>query len=83
MQKVAEITPPLRPKEGFAARGSISYRESRLLGSPDKLIRRNISWFDSTPGVASLVRPGLSCRANSSAKKDAAGGLAVLSGMES
>ena len=80
MQNVAEIIPPLRFKEGFAARGSISSRESRLCGAPDKLMRRKMSWLDS---AASPIAPVLSCRANSSAKKDADGGLVLLSGVES
>jgi hypothetical protein len=50
MQKVAEIIPPLRPKEGFAARGSAS-----IMGScPVKLMRRKISRFDVAPDAASL-----------------------------
>jgi hypothetical protein len=43
MQNVADMTPPLRPKEGFAARGSISSPEFLLSAIPDRLIRRRIS----------------------------------------
>jgi hypothetical protein len=55
MQKVAEITPPLRPRVGFAARGSTSTNEFFLCRpGEDKLIRRRISWCDFAPEAASL-----------------------------
>ena len=54
MQKVAEMMPPLRPRDGFAARGSRSLRESCLFSPPVKLMRRRISWFDFAPEAASL-----------------------------
>ena len=53
IQKVAEITPPLSPNDGFAARGSTSWSESCLFALVDKLIRRKISWLDFAPEAAS------------------------------
>jgi hypothetical protein len=55
MQKVAEIIPPLRLRDGFAARGSISKSESLLcMEEPPILMRRRISWFDLAPEAASV-----------------------------
>lgn len=54
MAKVAEITPPLRPREGLALRGSVSESESLLFVALVKLIRRNISRSDFAPDAASV-----------------------------
>lgn len=62
MQKVADMTPPLRPNDGFVARGSISFSESFLCRPPVKLMRRRISWFDFAPEAASLGDCAMVCR---------------------
>lgn len=51
IQKVAEMTPPLRLNDGFAARGS-SRREFRLCRPVVRLIRRRISRLDLAPEAA-------------------------------